>query len=143
MTLEAKFFARVRMDGDCWSWTGGRTEFDYGTFYLGGGRRGRKYAVAHRWSYEFLRAPIPEGLTLDHLCRNRGCVNPWHLEPVPTGVNTLRGEAPSAQNARKSCCVRGHEFTPENTINRRTGGRRCRECMNAYNERVAAARKAG
>lgn len=82
----------------------------------------------HRLVYETLCGPIPGGLQLDHLCRNRGCCNPWHLEPVPSRVNTLRGETLQAKNAAKTHCLRGHALAGENLIVRPDGTRNCREC---------------
>lgn len=82
----------------------------------------------HRIMYEDFVGPIPVGLQIDHLCRNMRCVNPAHLEPVTGRQNTLRGVGPTAQNARKTHCVHGHEFTEDNTYVERGGGRHCREC---------------
>lgn len=93
------------------------------------GRKVTRYT--HRVSYETFVGPIPAGLTLDHLCRNRGCCNPAHLEPTTIGVNTLRGESMAALHARQTHCLRGHEFTPENThLQRGRHGtqRNCRTC---------------
>lgn len=85
---------------------------------------------AYRVVYIEERGPIPDGMMLDHLCRNRACVNPDHLEPVTNKENILRGTSPSAMNARKTHCIRGHEFTPENTRIRKTDGARvCRACV--------------
>jgi len=87
--------------------------------------------AAHRFAYEALVGPIPEGLKLDHLCRNRACVNPDHTEPVTDRVNTLRGFGPTAMNARATHCSEGHEFTDENTYLNQSGSRVCLTCMRA------------
>lgn len=135
------FFARViQGEGDCWLWNRGRNQNGYGQFLA---RGTRKNVYAHRWAYEALRAEIPEGLVIDHLCRTPSCVNPWHLEPVPPVVNWIRGVAPSAINKKKTHCKRGHEFSPENTMRRSNGARRCRQCTSDYNSAAAAKRKVG
>ena len=121
-----RFWERVdRPDSGCWNWTGYRSELGYGRFYP----VGKKRVPAHRFAYELLVGPIPEGLVLDHLCRNASCVNPAHLEPVSQRENVLRGLAPTAINAIKTQCIHGHEYTPENTM-RQKHGRECRTCYN-------------
>lgn len=111
----------------CIPWSGKGREKGYGKWW--GRRNGQKARShpAHRIAYENAKGPIPEGLQIDHLCRNRACVNPDHLEAVTGRVNVLRGMNPPAQNARKTHCVRGHEFTPENTRMDR-GYRFCLKC---------------
>ena len=86
--------------------------------------------LAHRAYYERYVGPIPEGLVIDHLCRNRRCVNPTHLEPVTSAENNLRGLGPGAVNRRKKACHRGHAFTPENTYHPPSDPkhRMCRAC---------------
>jgi hypothetical protein len=88
---------------------------------------GRTWA-AHRAAYTLLVAPIPDGLTIDHLCRNTSCVNPAHLEPVTQRENGLRGTSPAAVNARKVECVNGHPLSGDNLHIGTDGSRRCRIC---------------
>lgn len=97
---------------------------------------------AHRWLYERRNGKVPSGLELDHLCRVRHCVNPDHLEPVTRRENTLRSTSPSAVNARKTACDRGHEFTDENTYVHR-GRRVCRTCNRRRAAEYKARRRAG
>lgn len=113
-------------DADCWLWTGALNGHGYGVIKTNKERR------VHRFVYETLVGPVPEGLELDHLCRVRRCCNPTHLEPVTHAENVLRGVSPMAQQARQTHCIRGHEFTPENTYLRPDRfGRQCRTCNRA------------
>lgn len=115
---------KVRRDGECWIWTG-NTHPETGYSRIWFGRHDDR--LAHRVAYEWARGPIPDGLTIDHLCRRRPCVNPWHMEPVSSVENVMRGQSAWAINARKTHCLRGHEFTPENTYRHR-GTRSCKQC---------------
>lgn len=117
----------------CWVWQLAIGGTGYGTITVNG-----RTMRAHRVYYARERGDIPEGLVLDHLCRNRRCVNPAHLEPVTDRENILRGEGPPAQNARKTHCPRGHEFTPENTGYAQRGHRRERYCKTCHRMRGAA-----
>lgn len=107
----------------CHEWIAGINRYGYGKFKYKG-----KTLIAHRFSYEHRIGTIPTGLTLDHLCRVRHCVNPDHLEPVPAAENILRGESVSAQNARRTHCKRGHELAGSNLRMDPTGRRICRNC---------------
>lgn len=115
--------------GRCWLWTGGHFRNGYGRFGIG--KTGDPTTLAHRIAYGFLRGPIEDGLELDHLCRVKSCVNPWHLEPVPHSVNNARSDSPSALNKRKDYCKRGHPLDSANTHYRMEGKtvkRSCRAC---------------
>jgi hypothetical protein len=124
-SLAERFERYVQRGPGCWIWTGAQDGHGYGSIYADPARGRIK---AHRAAYELFVGSIPPGLTLDHLCRNRTCVNPAHLEPVTNRENILRGESPYAQKARQTHCKHGHEFTPANTRNRSDGTRGCREC---------------
>lgn len=106
----------------CWNWTGARNSKGYGFVYRNGQR-----LMAHQAAYMEWVGPIPEGMTLDHLCRNTSCCNPLHLEAVTMRENLLRGNGWSGRNARKTHCPAGHEYAPENTYVR-LGQRHCRTC---------------
>lgn len=108
--------------GRCWLWTAGKQSGGYGKF------RGKW--LSHTVVYELLIGPVGDGLCLDHLCRNRICCNPLHLEPVTTRENILRGMGPAAIAVRTGQCQRGHLLMGENLlIVRRTGARRCLACV--------------
>ncbi len=130
MELTERFWSKVQKTDTCWLWTAALNGDGYGRF--GGGDR--KVYQAHRWIYEQEVGPIPPGLTIDHLCRVHACVRPSHLEAVSRTENVLRGEGPTAINARKTHCANGHAFTEENTLNNH-GNRGCRACYRAAGAR--------
>jgi HNH endonuclease len=124
--LRERFMARVRVDAEtsCHVWIGPRNTDGYGHI-----QDKRRTIPAHRLAYEWARGPILKGMHLDHLCRNRSCVNPDHLEPVTCRENIMRGTAPPAQNAAKTHCKRGHPLSGENLYLTRAGKRNCRTCQ--------------
>ncbi len=128
-----RFWSKVGIGApdECWLWTGSTASKGYGLFW----HKGRSVRV-HRLAYELMVGPIPEGLTLDHLCRVRHCVNPKHLEPVTGKINILRGEGAPAYNARKTHCLRGHPFNETNIYRppARPKTRECFECKNSRNK---------
>lgn len=97
---------------------------------------------SHRLSYTLLVGPIPPGLEIDHLCRNRMCINPDHLEPTTTRENVLRGNGHTARNHRKTHCVRGHELANANLYIDRRGRRKCRACERLHDAALRARRNA-
>jgi hypothetical protein len=130
--LVARFWSKVDKAGEngCWLWRGTRRPAGYGTFYKAR-EVTRKNALAHRMAYELMVGPIPEGLVIDHLCRNPPCVNPSHLEPVTIGENARRGflgVKRKAERAAVTACPQGHAFSPVNTLIDKHGHRRCRVC---------------
>lgn len=117
-SLESRFWDKVLIGDGCWEWTGSKNHDGYGSFQSFRKAGLSRSQGAHRISWELLRGHIPKPLTIDHLCRNRGCVNPEHMEAVPIGINTLRGETIPARNAAKILCKRGHLLIEENKKSR-------------------------
>jgi hypothetical protein len=126
--LPSRLAEKIQPQGDCWIWQGAPTANGYGRFSERAELGKILTQYAHRLIYEILVGPISEGLHIDHLCRNRMCVNPAHLEPVTCRENILRGISPIAQQARQTHCKRGHEFTAENTRVSARGSRTCITC---------------
>ncbi len=135
--VEARFWSKVDRGPGCWEWTASKST-GYGRFTI---RKGT-IPVAHRVAWELLRGPIPSGMQLDHLCRNRACVNPDHLEPVSCQVNLLRGETRAASNVVKVRCPQEHPYDDENTYLDKRGARSCRECKRARHREYMATRRA-
>lgn len=127
-TLQERFENSYEMcpDSGCWVWTGAKVRDGYGVI-CEGGNHGRNLR-AHRVAYELLVGQIPSGLVIDHLCRNRACVNPAHLEPVTVRENILRGRSVMAERAKQEVCSRGHMLSGDNLFSPSSGQRGCREC---------------
>ncbi len=136
--LMPRVMAKVKHDPDtgCWTWTGYLMAKGYACICW----RGRNWLV-HRAVYTKLVGPIPEGLQIDHLCENKACCNPMHLEPVTNYENGIRTGTNFTANALKTHCPHGHEYTPENTLMRpqsmgRPGwGRFCKTCQSERYQR--------
>ena len=126
--LDKKYiYSHVNINPDlCWEWNG---KVNKKTGYGQLGYKG-KHFLAHRISYEIFKNEIPFSMTIDHLCKNRKCVNPFHLEIVTLKENILRGNSPSALNARKEFCKRGHPLFGNNVYFRK--GRLERKCKICY-----------
>ena len=134
--LPVRFWAKIYVvqytgvEGQCWEWRAARNRGGYGQT-----NRRSQPREAHRRSWEALVGPVPDGYQLDHLCRNRACVRPAHLEPVTRRENVRRGISPPALNARKTHCKQGHRLSGANLSITSSGNRECKMCRRKWNRR--------
>lgn len=132
-----RFFSKTKKDGDCVVWSGHLNNKGYGTFNV---KRGGFWIkiLAHRYSYEMVNGLIPNGLEIDHLCRNSACVNPKHLEAVTHSINAKRGELPNISKTRslaQTYCKHGHPYDEKNTYRDKRGYRNCKICARERNKK--------
>jgi hypothetical protein len=150
-TLEERFWPKVDRRGpdECWPWKRSLNQAGYGRFSLN-----NKHVQAHRIAYTLTIGPIPDGLTIDHLCHgadetcpggrtclHRRCVNPAHLEPVTMGVNLLRGRTPPARNVAKTHCPKGHPYDVVRSHGKGVIGRDCSICQREHGRRYDLKRR--
>lgn len=126
--LYVRIFPKVSIDAEtgCWLWKGSKQSNGYGRCW-----DGKKSTYAHRVVYELFFGRIEDGKDIDHLCRNRGCVNPLHLEQVTRSENLSRGESANviaSIQREKTHCPKGHEYSTDNTRVTKEGKRVCRKC---------------
>jgi hypothetical protein len=128
--LPLRFQTKIAVDPTgCWLWAGATMWNGYGQATPLRSDPPGTTTLVHRRAYEILVGPIPDGMTLDHLCRVRECVNPDHMEPVTMRDNMLRGRSPAAYHARATHCPKGHPYFGANLYQRPNGSRGCRACL--------------
>lgn len=134
---EDRFWPNIEMTQTCWNWRGAMRPNGYGRIYDSKKKcKAGRQASAHRFAYELLKGPVPLGLVVHHICRNRRCVNPAHLEAVTQRENVHESESPAAQNVRKERCPNGHRYD----YARPDGSRGCRQCIKQTSARHSKTR---
>jgi len=131
-----RFLQKITINSNgCWVWTGRLDYYGYGTMKVI-----NKTKKSHRFIYEYYHGMICPDLTIDHLCRNKACSNPIHLEQVTNRENILRGNNPAAINARRTHCIHGHKYCTQNAYTPFKGQRRCKWCT-LKNNKLSRLRK--
>jgi hypothetical protein len=135
--LPESFWSKVSLESNtgCWVWNASTTVTGYGNYW---DRKLKKLQLAHRYAYRVLVGTIPEGMTVDHLCKTRRCVNPEHFEIVSRGENTIRGggtHKAAKLRSQKQRCKHGHPFDEDNTYVNPQGKRECRTCNRHRNKK--------
>lgn len=128
---ETRIWANIKEENGCWLWTRSLDSRGYAQIRVNG-----VLTLAHRFIYKILIGEIPDGLVIDHLCRVKRCLNPYHMEPVTSAENTMRGDGVGSKNSRKTKCQNGHTYDMFET------GRRCRRCRKESRRLNAKARRA-
>jgi hypothetical protein len=123
-------YIKVEPNG-CWLWLSKIAKNGYGHFTHRIGFKKYRTQLAHRFSFEYFRGPIPYGLVIDHTCKVQNCVNPYHMETVTQQINVLRGNGIAAKNHKKTHCLMGHELSGENLYKSTKGKRECIMCRRA------------
>lgn len=132
--LKKRFWSNVSATSaeGCWKWNGPISVYGYGRLMESIGNRKTKQLMAHRFAYEQVIGKIEEGMTIDHVCRNKSCVNPAHMEVVTRGENSIRSHSKNMMAMRENCCTKGHKIEKENVIKEtRKNGKerfRCKIC---------------
>lgn len=134
-----RFWSCVQRSDGCWLWTSALDRDGYGRFRAKIAGRPLQTG-AHRVAFVLLRGPIPDGLQLDHTCREKRCVRPDHLEPVTIAENRRRSDVATGRLSARSACANGHAFS-EQTVYQDGGARRCRVCRLEAQRRYAARRR--
>lgn len=126
-SVESRFWSKVEKTDGCWLWKASKSPLGYGRFWIPSEHQVRP---AYRYAYELLKESVPMGKELDHLCRNRACVNPDHMEPVTHRENIMRGDSPKALGWGKSTCPKGHPLVEGNLApyELKLGHRKCLTC---------------